>query len=96
MNRNEAGGTELIPMPRPTEAAQLSLPIISYSALELLAGGAPWCMVHGACMVHHGDSLVMDRWTPSPGVPCLTGRSVEICLLLWWFQGRWESVVTCS
>ena len=33
MSRNQTGGTELIPMPRPTEAAQLSLPIILYSAM---------------------------------------------------------------
>ena len=37
MSRNQAGGTELIPMPRPTEAAQLSLPTISYSALHCSA-----------------------------------------------------------
>ena len=33
MSRNQTGGTELIPMPHPTEAAQLSLPIILYSAV---------------------------------------------------------------
>ena len=34
MSRNQTEGTELIPMPHPTEAAQLSLPIILYSALH--------------------------------------------------------------
>ena len=38
MRRNQTGGTELIPMPCPTEAAQLSLPIILYSALEASCG----------------------------------------------------------
>ena len=33
MSRNQTGGTELIPMPHPTGAAQLSLPIILYSAV---------------------------------------------------------------
>ena len=33
MSRNQTGGTELIPMPHPTEAAQLSLPIILYGAV---------------------------------------------------------------
>ena len=33
MSRNQTGGTELIPMSHPTEAAQLRLPIILYSAL---------------------------------------------------------------
>ena len=31
---NQTGGTELIPMPHPTEAAQLSLPFILYSAFS--------------------------------------------------------------
>ena len=44
MSRNQTGGTELIPMPCPTEAAQLSLPIILYSAVyygqsQLVTGG---------------------------------------------------------
>ena len=34
MSRNQTGGTELIPMPHPTEAGHLSLPIILYSALH--------------------------------------------------------------
>ena len=34
MSRNQTGGTELIPMPHPTGAAQLSLPIILYSAMS--------------------------------------------------------------
>ena len=34
MSRNQTGGTELIPMPHPTGAAQLSLPIILYSAVQ--------------------------------------------------------------
>ena len=34
MSRNQTGGTELIPMPHPTEAPQLSLPVILYSALS--------------------------------------------------------------
>ena len=36
MSRNQSGGTELIPMPHPTGAAQLSLPIILYSAMVAL------------------------------------------------------------
>ena len=40
MSRNQTGGTELIPMPHPTGAAQLSLPIILYSAVVGLAGSS--------------------------------------------------------
>ena len=46
MSRNQTGGTELIPMPHPTEAAQLSLPIILYSALH-------GCALHGFHFHHH-------------------------------------------
>ena len=53
MSRNHFEATELIPMPRPSEAAQLSLPIILHSALytqrRSLHAGAP-----GASDVHPG------------------------------------------
>ena len=61
MSRNQTGGTELIPMPHPTGAAQLSLPIILYSALQVeghlecsRGAGAVNRMNKGMCMAVSG------------------------------------------
>ena len=52
MSRNQTGGTELIPMPHPTGAAQLSLPIILYSAL-----GSRTARTQGQCPMSHISAL---------------------------------------